>query len=160
VKHRTKIYLDTSVINFLFADDAPEYKTVTVDFFDNYLTEYEVYISEIMYLEINRTSNKNKKALLHKAMEKYGLQVYASLNSEIELLANKYTAKKVIPENKIEDALHIAYATYYKFDILLSWNFKHLANIKKQFEINAINKKEGYTQKLNLLNPIEVLYEK
>ena len=30
------IYLDTSVINFLFADDAPEKKEVTVDFFNNF----------------------------------------------------------------------------------------------------------------------------
>ena len=31
------IYLDTSVINFLFADDAPEKKEVTVDFFNNFI---------------------------------------------------------------------------------------------------------------------------
>ncbi|MEW5692593.1 MAG: hypothetical protein AB1765_04790 [Candidatus Hydrogenedentota bacterium] len=45
-------------------------------------------------------------------------------------------------------------------DILLSGNFKHLANIYKQFDINAINKKEGYVYPLALTNPFEVMYEK
>jgi len=30
---KSTIYLDTSVINFLFADDAPEKKEITMDFF-------------------------------------------------------------------------------------------------------------------------------
>ncbi len=32
---KLKVYLDTSVINFLFADDTPELKTATIDFFEN-----------------------------------------------------------------------------------------------------------------------------
>jgi len=61
---------------------------------------------------------------------------------------------------KYNDALHIAFATYYEFDILLSWNFKHLANIKKQMAINSVKQGEGYSKKFHLLNPMEVLYEK
>jgi hypothetical protein len=46
---KTKIYLDTSVISFLFADDAPELKAVTEDFFQNYVRTavYDVCISPI-----------------------------------------------------------------------------------------------------------------
>jgi len=33
---RLRIYLDTSVINFLFADDAPDFRRVTVAFFERY----------------------------------------------------------------------------------------------------------------------------
>lgn len=29
---KLKVYLDTSIINFLFADDAPELKAATIDF--------------------------------------------------------------------------------------------------------------------------------
>ena len=76
------------------------------------------------------------------------------------MLANRYLETGVIPENKYEDALHIAFSTYYDFDILLSWNFRHLANIKKQAQINSINKIEGYYKELNLYNPMEVMYEK
>ncbi len=46
-----QIYTDTSVINFLFADDAPEKKGVTEDFFENYPAEnmYDTFISEFLY---------------------------------------------------------------------------------------------------------------
>jgi len=34
---KTTIYLDTSIINFLYADDAPEKMAITIDFFQNYV---------------------------------------------------------------------------------------------------------------------------
>jgi predicted nucleic acid-binding protein len=157
---KLKIYLDTSVINFLFADDAPEYKSVTEDFFQNFIHEYDVYISEIVYLEINKTDNPLKKNNLLHAVKQYNLKVYDTVNDEIETLANLYVKSKVIPQHKYEDALHIAFCTYYEFDILLSWNFRHLANIKKQLAVNSINKNNGYCKDLNLFNPMEVIYEK
>lgn len=157
---KLKIYLDTSIINFLFADDSKEYKNITIDFFDNYLNEYEVYISEIVFLEINKTNDISKKNKLLNAIKKYNIEIFDAINNEIELLANKYVETGIIPENKYEDALHIAFSTYYDFDILLSWNFRHLANIKKQAQINSINKIEGYYKELNLYNPMEVMYEK
>ena len=41
---KLKIYLDTSVINFLFADDAPEKRDITIEFFEHYVKTkfYEV----------------------------------------------------------------------------------------------------------------------
>jgi predicted nucleic acid-binding protein len=137
---KLKIYLDTSVINLLFADDAPEYKSITEEFFNNYLDKYEVYISEIVYAEINRTKNEKRKEMLLNVISKYRIDVYASINNEIESMANSYISAGIIPQNKLDDAFHVAFCTYYNIDILLSWNFKHLANINKQLKINAFNK--------------------
>ncbi|MBI4691294.1 MAG: type II toxin-antitoxin system VapC family toxin [Nitrospirae bacterium] len=157
---KLKIYLDTSIINFLFAKDAPEYMDITKNFFDNYLHDYHVYISEIVHVEIKRTKDRERKSLLELAIQDYQIEVYDTLSDEIERLAKKYVKEGIIPDTKYDDAMHIAFATYYEFDILLSWNFKHLANIKKQMEINSINEREGYSKKLYLLNPLEVIYEK
>jgi predicted nucleic acid-binding protein len=156
---RIKIYLDTSIINFLFADDVPEYKSVTEDFFQNYYDIYDVFISETVLIEIGRTKNETKRKMLLDAVKQYRLKVFAPLNDEIENIADAYVTAGVIPKNKFDDALHIAFCVYYDFDILLSWNFKHLANFKKQVHINAINKTLGYFKDLNLFNPMEVMYE-
>jgi hypothetical protein len=40
--------------------------------------------------------------------------------------------------------------------ILLSWNFKHLANVRREALIAAINRTEGHLQTLRLLSPLEV----
>ena len=44
------IYLDTSIINFLFADDAPEKRDITKEFFDEYVKTgyYDVFVSPIV----------------------------------------------------------------------------------------------------------------
>ena len=157
---KLSIYLDTSVINFLFADDAPDYKKATQEFFEKYFDLYDVYISVVVLVEINRTLDIEQKKKLLSVIEDYNLHVYGDVTDEIEALANLYLDKKIIPMKKREDALHVAFATYYSFDILLSWNFKHLANVKKQREINIINLGEGYSKPLNLVNPLEVFYEK
>ncbi|MFH0812798.1 MAG: PIN domain-containing protein [Pseudomonadota bacterium] len=160
---KLKIYLDTSVISFLYADDSPEKREITVDFFDNYLSQYDVYISNLVLTEINNTADKELKDALINAIEKYSLQVLQIPENYQELifsLARTYIGEKVIPENKIDDAVHIAICTIFEFDILLSWNFRHIANIKKQMQVASVNKKEGYLKELFLFNPMEVIYEK
>ena len=74
-------------------------------------------------------------------------------------LARMYLKERIIPQRKFDDAVHVAICVYYEFDILLSWNFRHLANIDKQIRVNAANKKQGYLKELYLLNPMEVIYE-
>jgi len=82
------------------------------------------------------------------------------LNDTITELALKYIENNIIPNSKFEDAQHIAFAVYYEFDILLSWNFKYLANINKQNLINGVNYLLGYCKQILLLNPMEVIYDK
>lgn len=157
---KLRIYLDTSVINFLFAEDAPEKMEVTKDFFNNYLNDYDVFISEHNLVEIYRTKNEIKKTQLLNAIEEYKLIAYAPINDDITTLAEEYIINGILSDKKLDDAIHIAYATYYEFDILLSWNFKDIANIKKQLEIEIINKQNGYLKNLLLINPYEVVYGK
>jgi len=63
---RPTVYLDTSAINFLFADDAPEKKEITLDFFENYVKTgiYRTYWSDFVVDEINQTNDENKRLLL------------------------------------------------------------------------------------------------
>ena len=76
---------------------------------------------------------------------------------ELARLANLYVESAIVPLNKMEDALHVAYATVYEMDILLSWNFKHLANVNKEAKIQIVNFSEGYRRPLRLSSPMEVL---
>lgn len=160
MNRKIKIYLDTSVINFLFADDAPEKKEVTIDFFENYLNDFDVFISEIVIEEINKTNNPEKKQKLIDSIRKYDINIYHEINYDIRILSEIYLEKQIVPINKPEDSLHLAYASYYEFDILLSWNFKHLANINVQKKLQLANIQMGYNKLLLLLNPMEVVYDK
>jgi predicted nucleic acid-binding protein len=160
---KLKVYLDTSVLSFVYADDAPEKQALTIEFFEKSLEDYDVFISEIVLAEIENATDPLLRRKIRKVADKYSikvLEIFEEARDEIFVLAGKYVKEGVIPEKKFDDAVHIAICVYFDFDILLSWNFKHLANINKQIKVNAINKKLGYQKELYLLNPMEVINEK
>ncbi len=43
-------------------------------------------------------------------------------------LAKLFFTKASLPEKARDDALHVAIATHYQMDFLLTWNCRHLAN--------------------------------
>ena len=59
-----RLYLETSLWNFIFADDAPEKKEVTLRFLDKVRRgSYMVFISNVVLEEIGR-ANEDKRAKL------------------------------------------------------------------------------------------------
>ena len=160
---KTRIYLDTSVISFLFADDAPEKQAVTRRFFDEFVKSavYDVCISPLVVEELGRTFEQGKREQLLRAVQDYKLEilVIADDRDEIQRLTRIYVEERIIPPSKADDAAHIAIATIFGVDVLLSWNYKHLANIDKERLIESVNLREGYTKFLRMLTPIEVIYE-
>jgi predicted nucleic acid-binding protein len=159
---KLRIYLDTSIISFLYADDSPEKKEITKEFFDKFLSEYDVYISRFVILELQNTTNDKLRKKLLSVIKKYNLNIL-EIDEEKQDLVYEFTKiyidEGIIPEKKLDDAIHIAIATIFDMDILLSWNFRHLANIKKQIDVNRVNSNNGYRKELFIINPMEVIYE-
>ena len=52
----------------------------------------------------------------------------------------------------------MAIATVERVDILVSWNYKHIVNIKRIRLLNSVNLKLGYPV-IEIRSPREVLYE-
>jgi predicted nucleic acid-binding protein len=161
--NKLKVYLDTSVLSFVFADDSPEKQSVTIEFFEQYLSGYDVYISKVVLAEIENTQDILLRKKLKAIPDKYDLNLIEVPENEerhIFRIAEQYIKRGIIPEKKIDDAVHIAICVVKQIDILLSWNFRHLANISKQMQNNACNRDLGYDKELYLLNPMEVIDEK
>ena len=62
----------------------------------------------------------------------------------------------VVAESSISDARHIAIASVERVDVLVSWNFKHIVNIKTKKEVTGINLLMGYKE-LDIYSPLEVI---
>jgi hypothetical protein len=166
IMKKLKVYLDTSIINFLRADDAPVYKNATEILFNDIIipNKIDAYISRVFLEEIDNTTNdkiRNElQGLVNKYKEKFKiLKADNERIDEITFLAEEYIKEKIIPEKKLSDALHVAYSTIFEMDILLSWNFRHLANINKEQKILIVNKIHGYNYPFRLANPLEVQYD-
>ena len=152
---RPKLYLETSVWNFYFADDAPEKREITQAFFDIIRQGgYEIFVSDAVIEEIGRANDEKKQRLLNIIKEYDPKRL--TINEEVMELSQKYILEEVFSANKVEDAIHAAVATVHEMDALISWNLKHLSNLEKMETINGINMKEGYFKRLELITPMEV----
>lgn len=76
-------------------------------------------------------------------------------NDKVKELAEEYIKEGIVPEKFKNDAIHIAIATVNNIDALVSWNFKHLVNIKTREEVNLINKNKGF-KSIQIIAPPEL----
>lgn len=153
---KPQLYLETSVWNFYFADDAPEKRDITKEFFENIKQgRYEIFISQTVLNEIDRADEPKKSQLM--ALIKGYQPQELDITHEVTDLSKEYISQRIIPGAKIEDSLHVAVSTVYEMDALISWNNRHLANLTKMEKINSVNLKEGYTKHLEIITPMEVI---
>jgi len=155
---KPRLYLETSVWNFIFADDAPEKREITLRFFDRIREgEYDIFISDLVIDEIMRADDEKRNALLKIVGEHKPVSL--AITEESQELAEAYISENVLSEDNIEDVTHAAIATVNGMDALISWNLKHLANLRRMEMINVANMKMGYYKRLNLITPMEVCNE-
>ena len=141
---KESLYLDTSVPSAYYDERKPERQRLTWEFWEK-LGDYEVYISEMTEIELKNTKEKRDQFLSLIA----GMEMLPITEEVIELV-QIYLKNKVVPKAKEEDAYHIAVATLNEIDIIVSWNFDHLVNIKTRRRVNGVNILEGY-------KPIEII---
>jgi hypothetical protein len=63
-----------------------------------------------------------------------------------------------MPRDGAGDALHLALASFYSMDVLLTWNCKHLANPNKFSHIEQVNGELGLSTPL-MTTPLNYLSE-
>lgn len=153
---KLKLYLETSVWNFFFADDAPEKRDITKEFFDSVKKGvYEIYVSEVVFREVNNAP-EDKRARLAKLIEQCA-PARLDTTDEAKKLANTYLDKEIVPAAKRDDALHIGVATVFEMDAVITWNYRHLANLRKAELFHSANLEAGYFKKVEIITPMEVI---
>ena len=76
-------------------------------------------------------------------------------NKKVRDLANAYVGKSVFPEKYLNDALHVAVASFYETSYVVSWNFEHLVKVKTRKSVNLVNTLEGYIE-IEIISPQEL----
>ena len=74
---------------------------------------------------------------------------------ESDALAERYITENVVGPTSLDDCKHIALATLANADVLVSWNFKHIVNVKRIRGYNSVNMKLDYPQ-IDIRTPYEV----
>jgi len=153
---KLKLYLETSIWNFLFADDAPEKRDITKEFFTSVKQElFEIYISDVVISELSDTPDIHKRELLLEKVKEYD-PIELVRDEEVDALVKKYMEARFFPERFIDDARHIAVAVVNNIDIVVSWNQDHMVKVQTRFGVNGVNRLEGYKD-IDIATPEEVL---
>ena len=77
---------------------------------------------------------------------------------EVDRLTEAYLQAGAVTERFRGDAAHIAFATVYQADVLVSWNFRHIVNLWRIQQFNAVNLSQGY-RTLEIRSPLELFVD-
>jgi len=152
---KLKVYLDTSVISHLLQEDVPEKMADTRQLWEMFRTEkYEVYLSTVTLEELNGCSEPKQSQLF----DYLGLIDYTliQIDDNVADIAQQIIEMGILTKKSYDDCQHIGAAIVSECDCIISWNFKHIVNIKTIRGIRAITNLKGY-KPIEILNPSVLL---
>lgn len=153
--NKINIYLDTSVISHLEAEETPEKMQDTVDLWQELIRgQYIVTISDLTIAELTQCPEP-KRTLLFEHLSSIDYVEVREIPESITL-ADEYIKYGVLNPKSRDDCRHIAIATITGCKYIVSWNFKHFVNFKTINKVQAVNKLMNYNE-INILPPSMML---
>jgi predicted nucleic acid-binding protein len=150
------IYIDTTIPSYYV--DQREVLRLHIDrtriWWDQERSAYDIYCSDFVELELAEVDFPGQQAAL-KLIENIPR---LAPNEEIEQIVEVYLVNYLMPSTDIRDAVHLAFASFYKIDYLLTWNIRHLANVRKREHIRFINTQLRLSIP-EIITPLELLLE-
>lgn len=89
------------------------------------------------------------------ALPEYLIEYIEIVNEALDL-ADVYIKENVVGKTSREDCIHIALATIFRADVLVSWNFKHIVNLSRIRGYNSVNLRTGFPS-IEIRSPLELI---
>ncbi|MCM1126192.1 MAG: PIN domain-containing protein [Lachnospiraceae bacterium] len=155
ILNKLKVYLDTSVISHLSQEDAPEKMADTRQLWEMFRKEkYDVYLSTVTLEEIEDCPEPKRSHLLN-CLEEINYTL-VQINNNVAEIAEQIIKMGILTKKSYDDCQHIGAAIISECDCIISWNFKHIVNIKTIRGIRAITNLKGH-KPIEILNPSVLL---
>ena len=153
---KQSVYLDTTILSYLFdrRESLKNFIDVTKEWWETQREYYNLYLSIETLAELRGGNYPQKEKAVRLAET---IEVLPRVEDIVEI-AEIYIKNYLMPNDLKGDAIHLAYASIYKIDFLLTWNCKHLANANKKIHIRKINTKLGIFVP-EIITPLELFKE-
>lgn len=143
---KKSVYIETSVISYLTARVPRDIvsaarQRLTQGWWDFCRNEFDLFVSRVVLKEI---SSGDQNAAARRLDVVQGLTI-VELSEDVFALADELMNKGALPAKAREDAIHIALASVYEMDFLLTWNCKHIDNPLMKPVIRSVCAQMGYT---------------
>ena len=142
---KKRLYIETTVVSYLTAKPSRDiiiagHQGATRDIWPELSVKFEAYVSALVFEEA-RKGDRDQARLRVAAIESFPM---LDIDDDARILAETIIAKKGIPSQYPEDALHIAVAAVNGIEIVVTWNFAHLNNPFIRKILRRIIEDEGY----------------
>ena len=115
-------------------------RDITIRWWEHELSEYRVFTSLLVRRELERVPEPHRAGYLNLIAPLEELE----LTEEAAILAEGYIERGIFHRKYMADALHVALAAFHKVDYLVTWNFGHIANVRKQARLRMFNTAAGF----------------
>jgi len=131
------VYLETTIPSYYCDDRAALAADIarTREWWDSERPAYDCFLSAAVLDELATGDYPNKESCLT-LVEALPL---LEINREVLEIAQVYQARGLMPKPPSADALHVALASFYRMDFLLTWNCRHIANANKTRHLEVLN---------------------
>lgn len=131
------VYIETTIPSYYCDSRAELAKDIarTREWWDRERSQYECFISLVVLDELEDGDYATKPTCL----ELIGGIPLLEVDLEVAAAAEVYVAHRLMPGPPSRDAIHVALASRYRLDYLLTWNCAHLANINKAAHLEKLN---------------------
>ena len=138
------LYMETTVPSFLLAEPSRDLvssarQEITRAWWRRDHARFAVFISQTV-LDEAICGNRAAAAKRHEFLAQF--PILAPI-PEVQRLTELYLQHHIVPFEKPDDAIHLAFAVAYRIMFLCTWNFKHLANAFVLHRLRELNDKQG-----------------
>ncbi len=137
---KQSLYLETSVIGAYLDNGEPFRRDLTIRWWEHEMNDYRAVVSPLVTRELERIPQPHQRSYLKLIAPLEQVE----LTAEVAILADGYVSRGIFHRKYIADAIHVALASYHKIDYLVTWNFGHLANVRRQARIRLFNTAAGF----------------
>jgi len=137
---KSSLYLETSVVGAYLDNGEPFRRDLTIRWWEHEMVDYRAVVSPLVSRELERIPEPHRSSYLNLIAPLEQVE----LTEEASILADGYISRGIFNRKYIADALHVAIASYHKIDYLVTWNFGHLANVRRQARIRLFNTAAGF----------------
>lgn len=137
---KTSLYLETSVVGAYLDNGDPFRRDLTIRWWEHELGEYEAFSSVLVERELERFEEPHRTGYLKLVRPLPRLE----LAEEVAILAEGYIERGIFHRKYMADAVHVALASFHKIDYIVTWNFGHIANVRKQARLRLFNTAAGF----------------
>ena len=140
-----RIYIESTIPSYLVARPARDLiqaarQQLTKDWWEFKRAAHELFTSQVVLDEIA----VGEPAMARLRLESLQTVPLLPVTEEAKDLARKILDSGLLPTTADRDAVHIALASAYNLDILLSWNCRHIANAAIQARLRRLVGANGF----------------